>query len=130
MALAERLLGGRLRVVDQLLKACELREVLEGVKASTYFGRNRGSHDFYRGTRGFSLVFRKPWRRQVRSRLDSLEADKASTGGGSLPLPTDVASTYSACRVQLLLRLHRSFEERLSQMRRTFRLIGSRSRHF
>ena len=65
MALAERLLGGRLRVADQVLNAMELREVLDSVKASTYFGKNHSSHDFYRGTRGFSLVFRKPWRHQL-----------------------------------------------------------------
>ncbi|CAL1166291.1 unnamed protein product [Cladocopium goreaui] len=65
-AFVQRSLGGCLwRLFDGALSAGEVKEVLSGVAASPYFGRNRSGHDFYHGTEGFSLVFRSAWRAQV-----------------------------------------------------------------
>ncbi|OLP77032.1 hypothetical protein AK812_SmicGene42957 [Symbiodinium microadriaticum] len=66
MSLARRVLGEKsLRLRPKQLCPAVVEEVLSGVRGSQYFGRNRGSHDFYRNTLGFSLAFRSSHRTRV-----------------------------------------------------------------
>ncbi|CAJ1412634.1 unnamed protein product [Effrenium voratum] len=71
--LAQRLLPQKVQVLEGALTAAEVQELLEGVQGSAYFGKNRSGHDFYHGTRGFSLVFRAPFRAQVEEHLPCLK---------------------------------------------------------
>ncbi|CAE7479000.1 unnamed protein product [Symbiodinium sp. CCMP2456] len=73
MSLAWRVLGeSGLRLRPNLLCPALVEEVLSGVRSSQYFGKNRGSHDFYRNTLGFSLAFRSSHRPQVEAHLPFL----------------------------------------------------------
>ncbi|CAE8699875.1 unnamed protein product [Polarella glacialis] len=68
----------KLRIRDNVLSQSQLDELLRGIRASPYFGKNKEDHDFYQGTLGFHVKFRNSSRKLVEDHMPYFQSPFAA----------------------------------------------------